>query len=670
MDSPLHAITDPDIGLRLHRPTTGWALAAILGIALGVHFGQGMLWLSLGTLLIGLTWVLARPTRALLLCLATLCLSAWYGAQTHDANATSWTRLTAAQESGEPIPLTATVANNCFVIERKYAAPYATFSLEDVTFEDGTPLSGARIKGFYYDADGPLPRTGERWCFYARIRSHVWYDMLHASLYGAPHPDKIPHRIETTPTPSIAPLTGEQLLDCLQQQAPEGDTFPLLVRIPHAPEIIARKRGGDYAKYTFTEAFLKDGRVLSHPKMTLYFYDKSGAFPQCGEYWSLPVSLRKNASEKSVTFSCKVSPPAAPPSLHLVEQDAHGDLRYRFAALRNRLASHLALGIPPEDALLTQTMTLGIQKRIPHEDMQRYADAGIIHIFSISGLHVGIIAGLLIWFLAWVGLRLRTRIFIILPALLGYLILTGIPPSAARACFMAILFCAAPCFMRRADATSTLLLTAVAALLYEPNWVSNVGALLSFTVMGGILLYMSPITYFANLLFHSRLRRTAIGELRLQYPWHFRIRRRLASLFGLTISAWLASIPLTLYFFERFSIVGTLLNLFIPTLTIFIVWLACVSALSGFFLPTLSILFNRINTLLLSAIEAICDVTLHYPWAIYEAENPPPLSLIIACELLLLFGGLYLRALEKRIRLRDPRDLHAYAVLLRASERN
>ncbi len=664
MFSPLRALTDPDIGLRLHRPATGWALAIILGITLGVLHGHGAAWLTVGTGAVVLSWFLWRVVRPTLLCLAALAFAAWYGALTHSANTLSEERLTVARLSGEPIALEATVANNCFTIPRKKAAPYGSFALEEATFADGEKLSGWKLHGFYYDADGPLPKMGERWLFYARIRSSVWYNNLQCTLYGAPDPATLPQKVDP-PTGETPPLEGDKLLAHLTEMGACEEPLFLTVTFEKEPEIVSRKRGGNYVRATFSQAWLEDGTPIAHPKMTLYLYDSSEHFPRAGETWRLPVTLRKRFSAKALAFSCKVDRIPIPPSRHLVAKDAHDKLRYRFAHLRNRLAEHLALGVHPDEALLTQTMTLGVRKRLPREEMQRYADAGIIHIFSISGLHVGILAGILFWFLAWVGLRLRTRVLVVLPTLLGYLLLTGIPPSAARACCMAILYCAAPFFMRKADAPSALLITAVGALIYEPNWVSNVGALLSFTVMGGILLYMSPIAYFVNLLFHSRLRRTAIGEVRLEMPWHFRARRALATLIGMTLAAWAVSVPLTLYFFGRFSVIGTLLNLFIPFLTLFIVWFACASALSGFFLPALSILLNRANALILDLIERICDLSLLTPWAVYETLSRPPLTLILLAEGLLLWGGLYLRALEKHVRLRDPQDPNAYDLLLR-----
>ncbi len=662
MFAPFRVLTDADIGFRHHRPVIGWALGFILGVALGVNFGHGMIWLCVGTVAILLAWCFRRCAAPLFL--ATIAFAAGYGARTHEANADSSARLTAAQTSGEPITLIATVANNCVTIPRQRGAPFAFFSLEEATFDDGTALSGINMQGFYYDADGPLPATGERWRFHARIRSNAWFNTMQCSLYGAPNPEKSPRRLEAFSPVQTEPLTGETLLERLRQSAATGDTFPLIVRITQPPRIVHRARGGDYAIYTLNEATLADGTPIAHPKISLFYYDKTAHFPAVGERWSLPVTLRKNASPKAIAFTCKVETPPLPASQHLVADDRHDTIRYRFARLRNRLADHLALGVAPEDALLTQTMTLGVRKKLPREERQRYGDAGIIHIFSISGLHVGILAGILIWLLAWVGIHLRTRAFILIPILFLYLILTGIPPSAARACLMASLYCASPLFFRHPDATTSLLITAVLSLLYEPNWITNVGALLSFTVMGGILLYMSPFSYLLNLLFHSRLRTTAIGELPHNYPWHFRLRRTLASLLALTLAAWLASLPLTLYFFGRFSIVGLVLNLFIPPLTLFIVWAACASALLGFILPSLSILLNQANAHLLHLIERICDLTLHTPWAIYETHLHPSPPFIYTFVLLLFAGALYLRAAIKYLRAHDPRDPHAYAVLL------
>lgn len=437
-------------------------------------------------------------------------------------------------------------------------------------------------------------------------------------------------------------------LDTLRES---GATFPLKVTVSNDRQIIWRKRGGPYCRFSVDDAWLPDGTAVHGTNLLVHYYDRSGAFPETGQTWLLQAKLHKTVWYNRMRLSARGETAHRLPA----EERAH-DPQYGLAKLRDRLAQHLALGVSPSEALLTQTMVLGVRNRLPYEDRQRYADAGIIHIFAISGLHVGIVAGFLIWFLAWVGVRLRTRWLILLPALVGYLLLTGVPPSAARACAMALILCLAPAFMRRADAPSALFATAAGVLLIEPGWIANVGALLSFGVMGGILLWMKPLAYFANRLMRSLPRRNPLGELPQSPPWHLRARQNFATLLGLALSAWLAALPLSLFFFGRVSLIGLVLNLAVPTITLAIVWCACVSALAGFLLPAFSIFLNRTSAFLLNAINWVSDLFLPLPWAVFETQNRPGLTLTLLMELAFIVGGLWLRTLETRHRLTDPLD--------------
>ncbi len=431
----------------------------------------------------------------------------------------------------------------------------------------------------------------------------------------------------------------------------DGETFPLKVVVSNDRQIVHRKRGRPYCRFSVDDAWLPDGTAIHGTNLLVHYYDPSGCFPEVGQTWLLQAKLHKRMWHNRMSLSAR-----GETATRLPQESPTHDPQYLLARLRDRLAAHLAIGVSSAEAVLTQTMVLGVRSRLPYSDRQRYADAGIIHIFAISGLHVGIVAGFLIWFLAWVGVRLRTRWLILFPVLVGYLLLIGVPPSAARACVMALIFCFAPCVLRKASAPSALFATAAGVLLLEPGWIANVGALLSFGVMGGILLWMRPLAYFTNRLLRSCPQRALPGGAPLAQPWHLRLRQGFAGLFGLALSAWLAALPLSLFFFGRVSLVGLVLNLVVPSITLIIVWCACISALSGFFLPLLALVLNRTNACLLHFINFLSDLFLPLPYAVIEIHNRPGITLTLAMELLFILGGLWLRTVETRHRLADPND--------------
>ena len=433
----------------------------------------------------------------------------------------------------------------------------------------------------------------------------------------------------------------------LQAHQQQGDTFPLTLIVSNDRQIIPRKRGGPYCRFSADDAWFADGTEIHGVNLQVYYYNKAGLFPQTGETWQVEARLRKNSRRDRPALSVHAG------QLAPQQRQSH-HLQYRFAPFRERLAEHLALGIPSADAALLQTMLLGRRNRMAQSDRRRYADAGIIHIFAISGLHVGLIAGFLLWLFAYV--RLRLRALIIAPILIGYLLLTGIPPSAARACTMALLYCLAPTLCRKPNATTALFLTAAAIILIEPAWIANIGAILSFCVMGGILLLMPPLTYFANRVLHSLPQRTPPGELPGTPKLSLRLRQSFASLLALTLSAWVTAAPLSLAFFGRLSLIGLALNLFIPFLTLAIIWTACISAFAGFFFPLLSITLNRLAATFLNLLSLASDTLLAIPGSTLIIDNRPGFTTTFLLEAALLLAGLWLRLQERKFRLADPFD--------------
>ena len=423
-----------------------------------------------------------------------------------------------------------------------------------------------------------------------------------------------------------------------------GEPLGLTLTVGEDRALVDRRRGGPYCRFTARDARLADGTSAAGLDFAVRWYDKARAFPAAGERWAVRGKLHRTAG-RGGRFTLSVRPEGA---RLLSPAPGRPGLRHRFAALRDRLGRNLLLGVTPREALYVRTMTLGADLRLPHEARQLYADAGIVHVLSISGLHVGIVAALLAGLFSWTGLGLRARALLLAPALVFYVLLVGAPPPAVRAAVMALAWCLAPCFLRRPDAACALAFTAAAVLVCDPALVADVGALLPFAVMGGILLWMMPL---ARLF--ERLMRVPPREALPPGPAPLGVafRRGLALALGLSLSAWLASVPLCLFFFMRLSVVGLLLNLFLPALTVLVVWGGCVSACVGFLLPWASVLINRLNAALLHFVDLASGLGLSFPWAVFELQARPGLAALLAMEFLFLAGGLALRAAEAR---RDP----------------
>ena len=101
---------------------------------------------------------------------------------------------------------------------------------------------------------------------------------------------------------------------------------------------------------------------------------------------------------------------------------------------RKRAAERATLGIEDWGAVpqLNQAILLGMRGEMPPAMRKVFANSGTIHIFAISGLHIMLIASILILLIAVAGVNRVYWVLPLAPSLVFYTIVTGARPSAVR----------------------------------------------------------------------------------------------------------------------------------------------------------------------------------------------------------------------------------------------
>ncbi len=161
-------------------------------------------------------------------------------------------------------------------------------------------------------------------------------------------------------------------------------------------------------------------------------------------------------------------------------------------------------------------LLIGDQKRIPVELADAYTRAGVNHILSVSGFHVGIIAYFIVMISLLLALRseglalyfnLRKAVLILtVPAMLLYLLLTGSAPATARSVIMLAACVLALCAERETDPVNALLLSAFLLLAIHPPTLFDVSFQLSFLALWGIVVIVPPVMEKIGVIKRSWLR--------------------------------------------------------------------------------------------------------------------------------------------------------------------
>ncbi|PSK90131.1 ComEC/Rec2 family competence protein [Taibaiella chishuiensis] len=169
---------------------------------------------------------------------------------------------------------------------------------------------------------------------------------------------------------------------------------------------------------------------------------------------------------------------------------------------------------------------------------QAYSITGIVHIIAISGMHITLLFGILLFLLSWLRYKRYDwlKYLLALPFVWGYIMLTGFPPSAVRAAVGFTLVAAGTCLRREGNAINTWAATAFLLLCYNPYWLWDVGVQLSFLAVLSILLFYKPVR---NLVMPP-------NKL-LQAAW---------DTFAVSIAAQILVFPLVLYYFHQFPLLG------------------------------------------------------------------------------------------------------------------
>jgi ComEC/Rec2-related protein len=212
----------------------------------------------------------------------------------------------------------------------------------------------------------------------------------------------------------------------------------------------------------------------------------------------------------------------------------------------------------PEIANLNKAILLGNRGLMSKEMNLAFSIAGTIHVFAISGLHIGLVAKFLMFLLGRLGASNRISVIVSIPLLVAFVVLSGSKPSAIRALIMMILVMAGPMFARRSNPFTAWSITAILVYGYSPEMLYDIGCMFSFVVMLGIVLMLE-----ANKTIKHAM--ALAGNLKTSANW-----AEEGNTFGafsnkvtlvISLAAWVMSVPVSAIFFGRISFGALLANI-------------------------------------------------------------------------------------------------------------
>ncbi len=303
-----------------------------------------------------------------------------------------------------------------------------------------------------------------------------------------------------------------------------------------------------------------------------------------------------------VLLYCNTFPDVSPGSA--------GSVRYLPQHLARAMRDTISRVWPDETAAaILRAELLGDRSGIDTALSSRFSEAGVSHLFAVSGLHCAFLLTLLSLLVGPQRRRLLAAVGI--AVLTVYMLMVGLTPSVVRACIMQFFLLLAPLFLRDADPPTSLASALLVILLWNPYAAQSVSLQLSFGAMLGLILVTPRVHDF----FAGRIRPR-------KKPVRAAVSFLLSTLCS-TLGAMVFTVPLTAYYFGVFSTVAPLTSLLCIPLASWNFMAGFLTALLGFvFLPAAQVLgyvCRALTKLFLWVVDLACAIPYH---ALYTDTNP------------------------------------------------
>lgn len=231
--------------------------------------------------------------------------------------------------------------------------------------------------------------------------------------------------------------------------------------------------------------------------------------------------------------------------------------------VRKKYEAYMAQAMPRQDAAAIFAMLFGGYQGIRPELLEAFTITGIVHILSVSGSHITLMAGTANIVGRFLHMSPRATAVLATGVILFYSLLAGAIPPVIRSALMGILTLLALTAGRERDDQHILGLVALGLLLYSPLWLFDISFQLSFGATAG-LLYLAP-------------------------PLRERLRKKLpvfvADSLAVTIGAQLSVLPIIAWYFNVLSLSSLLANLVIAPIVEWIIVAGLLAGLLASLLP-------------------------------------------------------------------------------------
>ncbi len=283
----------------------------------------------------------------------------------------------------------------------------------------------------------------------------------------------------------------------------------------------------------------------------------------------------------------------------------------------------------PDVLGIVNALTTGDKSLLDYSHRKLFSYTGTAHVLAISGLHVGLIALVILALTGWIKVPWLNFAFFSI-AIISFVLITNAQPSAMRAGAMIIAYRAATLLQRKIAPVNAISVVVIIFILISPEIILSVGFQMSVSAILGISLMFGPVrNHLRNIIDTDNM-----------------IVSYIINSISLSIAASIVISPIVAVYFNTFSIISPIANLIIIPL----MSLSLAYSLFAVLTSTVSIwaasLFAASSELLINLSIDINHLIAAVPYAYIMGDSTVFISVLVSA-LLIIF--VFASSLKQRL---------------------
>ena len=309
-----------------------------------------------------------------------------------------------------------------------------------------------------------------------------------------------------------------------------------------------------------TKTFRYEAEVEGGGKVLLYLQKDSMPMPVMGDVLLVETQVRRGGKSGKFDYGLYLRRQGIVGTCWALRRNwqligHEDDMGLKGLAKRSQYflyQQYRKMGIEGKELGIISALTLGYREDLDKDVQRAFSASGAMHVLAVSGLHTGIVWGIVMWILTlgvlykplWEDKFRRWLLNISTIVLIwAYVFLTGLSPSVMRSALMLTFWALSSLLEQQTSRWNPLLAAAVVILIVNPLALWSVSFQLSFAAVAGIM------------LFGSSMQQAVVSKGRV---W-----QSVSGLLIVSLAAQLGTMPLTLHYFGQTSNYFALTNLIV-----------------------------------------------------------------------------------------------------------